>query len=251
DGVPDDPAAGDPAGAVAARSPRRPSAAGVMIAVLLALLGFTLVVQLKTSSTDPTLGATRQEDLVRILSDLESQEQRLRQEITGLEDSQRQFTSGAQRRQAALDEATRRGDELGILAGSLPARGPGLSVVFMAGGKPIRAATLLDAVQELRGAGAEAMQISGASGAPVRVVASTWFVEADGGVNVGGSRLVGPYTIQVIGDPQTMQTALNIAGGVVASVRGDGGTVMIQEHDTVDVTAKSAPVSLKHARPVS
>ena len=55
--------------------------AGVMIAALLALLGFTLVVQLKTTSTDPTLAATRQEDLVRILSDLDSREKRLQQDI--------------------------------------------------------------------------------------------------------------------------------------------------------------------------
>jgi uncharacterized protein YlxW (UPF0749 family) len=106
-------------------------------------------------------------------------------------------------------------------------------------------------VQELRGAGAEAMQIVGGSGEPIRIVASTYFLDADGGVNVSGHRVIGPYTITVIGEPQTMQTALNIAGGVVASVRGDGGTVMIQESDAVDVTARSTPTSLKHARPVS
>ncbi len=109
------------------------STAGVMIAALLALLGFTLVVQLKTTSTDPTLGATRQEDLVRILSDLDARENRLQQDIRALEDSQRQLRSGEQGRQAALDEATRRADELGILAGTLPAVGPGLTVQFDAG----------------------------------------------------------------------------------------------------------------------
>ncbi|TDC69318.1 hypothetical protein E1193_30630, partial [Micromonospora sp. KC606] len=98
----------------------RVSSAGVMIAVLLALLGFTLVVQLKTTSTDPTLAATRQEDLVRIYSDLDSREKRLQQDIEALEESQRQLRSGEQGRQAALEEARRRADELGILAGTLP-----------------------------------------------------------------------------------------------------------------------------------
>lgn len=222
----------------------------MIIAVLLALLGFTLVVQLKTNSADPELAATRQEDLVRILSDLESQEERLRQDVAGLEESQRQLASGALGRQAALDEATRRADELGILAGTLPARGPGLTVRFSAGSKSIEAATVLDAVQELRGAGAEAMQIAG-GGAVVRIVASTFFLDGDGGITVSGRKLVGPYTITVIGDPSTMRTALNIPGGVVASVSGDGGNVTVQEREVVDVSTLSAPLDLKHARPVS
>jgi uncharacterized protein YlxW (UPF0749 family) len=230
---------------------RKLTSATVMVAVLVALLGFTLVVQLKNNSADPTLGAARQEDLVRILSDLEAREERLRQDISTLEDSQRQLNSGAQGRQAVLQEATRRADELGILAGILPARGPGLTIGFASSTQPIRATAILDAVQELRGAGAEAMQIGGGDGATARIVASTFFLDAEGGVNVGGRRLTGPYTITVIGDPKTMRTALNIPGGVVASVSGDGGNVTVQEHEVVDVTALSKPKDLQHARPVS
>ncbi|MEV1289179.1 DUF881 domain-containing protein [Micromonospora sp. NPDC049679] len=244
-------AAADGTAAGAAPAKRKLTSAGVMIAVLVALLGFTLVVQVKNNSADPTLGAARQEDLVRILSDLEAREERLRQDISTLEESQRQLNSGAQGRQAALQEATRRADELGILAGMLPARGPGLTIRFASSGEPIRAAALLDAVQELRGAGAEAMQIGGGDGSIARIVAATFFLDADGGVNVGGRRLTGPYTITVIGDPKTMRTALNIPGGVVASVSGDGGNVTVQEHEVVDVTALSKPKDLQHARPVS
>ncbi|MFC4017463.1 DUF881 domain-containing protein [Micromonospora sp. GCM10011542] len=228
------------------------SAAGVMIAALLALLGFTLVVQLKTTSTDPTLGATRQEDLVRILSDLDARENRLQQDIRTLEDSQRQLRSGEQGRQAALDEATRRADQLGILAGTLPATGPGLTVRFDAGGgKPISSNQVLDAVQELRGAGAEAMQISGGDRATVRIIASTYFLEENGSLVVEGRRLTGPFTITVIGDPATMRTALNIPGGVVASVQGVGGNVTVEERGVVEVSALHAPIKLEHARPVS
>ncbi|MEO3747600.1 DUF881 domain-containing protein [Plantactinospora sp. B5E13] len=227
------------------------SSASVMIAVLLAVLGFTLVVQLRTNSTDASLESARQEDLVRILSDLDAQEERVRQDIAGLEESQRQLSSGAEGQQAALDEATRRADELGVLAGTLPVRGPGLAVTFRSVGKPIAASRVLDAVQELRGAGGEAMQITGGDGAAVRIVASTYFLDADGGISVGGRRLVGPYTILVVGDPTTMRTALNIPGGVVASVGGDGGNVTIEERDVVEVTAVSPQKDLQYARPVS
>ncbi|MFG1741636.1 DUF881 domain-containing protein [Micromonospora chalcea] len=240
-------------GAVAQPSrARRFSSAGLMIAVLLALLGFTLVVQLKTTSTDPTLAATREEDLVRISSDLDSRERRLRQDIEALEESQRQLRSGEQGRQAALEEATRRADELGILAGTLPAVGPGLEVRFSGPEKAVSSTRILDAVQELRGAGAEAMQIQGADGSAVRVIASTYFVDgADGALVVDGRRLTGPFTIMVIGDPATMRTALNIPGGVVASVRDAGGNVTSEDREVVEVSQLHAPIKLDHARPVS
>ncbi|MDG4766121.1 DUF881 domain-containing protein [Solwaraspora sp. WMMD406] len=240
-----------PAGSGGRRGGPRLSSAGLIIVVLLVLLGFTFVAQVRSTATDPTLTAARQEDLVRILSDLEAREERLRQDIAELEESQRQLTSGAQGREAALAEASRRADELGVLGGSLPAVGPGLRVRFTAGAEPLRAAALLDAVQELRGAGAEAMQISGGSGRSVRLVASSYFLDVDGGVEVDGQRLTGPYEILVIGEATTMRTALNIPGGVVASVSGDGGTVIVEEREVVEVSTLSEPRVLRYARPVS
>lgn len=231
--------------------PRRPrlTSAGALIGALTALLGFGLAVQLRSHTTDPTLASARQEDLVRILSDLQAREERTRQEIADLEERQRQLTSGAQGRQAALQEATQRADELGILAGTLPAQGPGLTVRFEAGREPVHAEWVLDAIQELRGAGAEAMQIAGGNRTAVRVVASTYVVDADGGIEVDGQRLTGPYTITVIGDGQTMRTALNIAGGVVESVQQDGGNVTVHDPGTVQVTALHTSTPPRYARP--
>ncbi|MET7398109.1 DUF881 domain-containing protein [Dactylosporangium sp. NPDC005572] len=229
---------------------RRPLAANTIIALLLALLGFALVVQFKARNSDAELAAARPEDLVRILSDLDSQQDRLRQDIAALEETRRQLDSGAQGRDAALAEARRRADELGILAGTLPAEGPGLEITLNAGSEPIQAATMLDAVEELRGAGAEAMQIGGANGAAVRIVASTYFVDGgDGRLVVAGSTLSPPYMIMVIGGPDTMRTALNIPGGVVDSVRQHGGTVSLREVDPVRVTALHTAGELRYAKP--
>ncbi|HET6532262.1 MAG TPA: DUF881 domain-containing protein [Actinoplanes sp.] len=227
---------------------RRLSSAGALIWVLLALFGFTLVVQLRSNSTDDGLASARQEDLVRILSDLEARDTRLQAEITALETSQRQLTSGVAGREAALAEADKRAAELGLLAGTRPGRGPGLEITMRA----VKASDVLNAVQELRGAGGEVMQLAGAGGTAVRVVASTYFVDAQGGGIVADRvRLSGPYRLSVIGPPQTMQTALQIPGGVVASVNGDGGSVTMEQRSSVDVTAVREAGSLQYARPVS
>jgi uncharacterized protein YlxW (UPF0749 family) len=111
---------------------------------------------------------------------------------------------------------------------------------------------VLDAVEELRGAGAEAMQISGADGTKVRIVASTYFVDGPGGgLIVDGRTLPAPYTIDVIGPAQTMRTALTIPGGVNDAVARDGGNVQVDEPETVHVDALHEGGDLQWARPVS
>ncbi|MCO8269547.1 DUF881 domain-containing protein [Actinoplanes sp. TRM 88003] len=229
---------------------KRPSSspAGLLILALLALFGFTLVVQLRSNDGGDGLATARQEDLVRILSELEARDSRLQSEISALETSQRQLTSGVAGRQAALAEAEKRADELGLLAGTVPGRGPGLRIVI----DGVKASAILNTVQELRGAGGEVMQIAGAEGKAVRIVASSYFVDAEGGgVIVDGDRMTGPYTLTVIGVPQVMQTALQIPGGVVASVNSGGGSVTLEQRTLVEVTAVRDATTLQYARPAS
>jgi uncharacterized protein YlxW (UPF0749 family) len=227
---------------------KKMSATSIVIAALVGLLGFALVVQVRGTSTESTLASARQDDLVRILSDLDSNENRLRKEIGDLEELKRELTAGSESRQAAKEAAEKRADELGILAGTLPAEGPGLQVRFSG---TVRSARILDAVEELRNAGAEAMQISGANGHVVRIIVSSYFTGPDNDITVDGQKLPGPYTITVIGDPATMKTALNIPGGVVATVGSDGGNVIVDEPGTVRVTALAPRPNLQYAQPAS
>jgi uncharacterized protein YlxW (UPF0749 family) len=224
------------------------TSAGALIWVLLLLLGYTLVVQLRSNNDDQGLATARQEDLVSILSDLESRDSRLQTEIQSLESSQRQLTSGVSSRQAALTEAEKRADELGLLAGTLPGKGPGLKITI----DKVKASEILNAVQELRGSGGEVMELAGVDGSAVRIVASSFFVDAQGGgIDADGTRLTGPWTLWVIGSPQTMQTALQIPGGVVASINGAGGSVTMEAQTMVEVTAVRKAGSLQYAKPAS
>jgi uncharacterized protein YlxW (UPF0749 family) len=228
------------------------TATRLVVALLLGLLGFSFAVQIRSVADAPAAAALDEEDQVRILANLDAHEERLREEIRELEDTRTRLSTAGQSQQEALAEATRRADELGILAGTLPAEGPGVVVQFSGAPGVISAAGLLDAVQELRSAGAEAMQIEGATGGAVRVVASTYFVDRDGGVVVDGTLLTGSYRIVAIGDPLTLAPALHIPGGVVASVQGDGGTVTVQEEPGgVHVSTVRQPDTLDHARPDS
>lgn len=227
---------------------RSRAGSGAVATVLVAVLGFTMAVQIR-SHDDDTLATARTEDLVRILADLDAQRTRLRDEIAGLTADRDELTSGDAGHRAALDRATELADSVGILAGTLPATGPGLSLVFTAGSAPIRPAVMLDAVEELRGAGAEAMQLDGGSQS-VRIVASSYFATRDDVLVVDGVELAAPYTLQVIGDPDTMATALNIPGGVADTVEKDGGTVKVRQPGAVNVTTLTHAQSPQYAEPL-
>ena len=233
----------------------------VAVAVLLGLLGFAAAVQVRsTQEGSGLLANARQEDLVAILDDLAGRSSRLRQEVATLTATRERLTSGTGRDAAALAEARRRVQVLGVLAGTVAAAGPGVEVTITDPQLKVGPEVLLDALEELRDAGAEAVQIDGsvdpASSAPtagVRVVAQTAFVDATGrgGVEVDRTLLRPPYRFRVIGDPATLASALGIPGGVLDTVEQRGGRAVVSRSDNVVVAALRPLARPRYARPTS
>jgi uncharacterized protein YlxW (UPF0749 family) len=194
----------------------RPNRPHLAIGVLFLVLGLLVTIAILRPGADEPWRTARTEDLVQILDDLGARQDRLEAESARLSALQRDLEAGSQAE--AIAEAQRQLSALQVLAGTTPVTGPGVTITISDPDGVIEAPTILDAVQELRDAGAEAIQV-GAS----RVVVDTWFANADGGVSVSGTRMVPPYRIIAIGDPDTMVSALSIPGGVADSVRTRGG----------------------------
>ncbi|PZS25829.1 MAG: hypothetical protein DLM59_19380 [Pseudonocardiales bacterium] len=229
---------------------RRQGRAGLFIGVLLALLGFALAAQVRSNEAS-ALPSARQEDLVRILDDLSARETRLRAEISELQVSRAKINTSGNRTDAALQEARQRAGQLGVLAGTVAAHGPGVKLTVSEGSRHVSADVLLDALEELRGAGAEAVQIGDSGGGAVRVGSSTWFADTDSGISVDGTKLTAPYQIIAIGDPATMAAALNIPGGVTDTVRQAEGSLRIDQSRSVAVTALRPLAAPQYARPAN
>lgn len=222
------------------------SPAGLLIGLLLALLGFALVVQLQ-SNPSGSLSSRRQDDLVRILDDLSSREERLQQQLGSLRTAHDRLTAGGSTSQAALDEARRRASDLGILAGTLAAKGAGIQMTIIDPRSMVTADDMLDTIEELRGAGAEAIQVG-----PARIGLSSAFTQdtPSSPIMVDGYQLSPPYLIIAIGDPQTLATAMNIPGGVVDTVRTRQATVTIIQQDQVEIRALRQVKPPQYAQPV-
>ncbi|MCK5890855.1 MAG: DUF881 domain-containing protein [Aeromicrobium sp.] len=232
-------------------SPRpvgRRRARQLLTAVLLGLLAFTVTVQLGQDEAD-SYQNLRSVELVELLKTLDATNGRLSDQIEDLTATRDDLRSSTNASETAQKEAQRRLDDLSILAGTVGATGPGVRLTLSDPGDTVGASLLLDTVQELRDAGAEAIVINGFA----RVVAQTWFADdpATGDVLVSGKQVEGPYVIEAIGDPATMAPAIDFRGGIADRVESRGGTLSVERVDSITITALADVVSPEYARNVS
>jgi uncharacterized protein YlxW (UPF0749 family) len=209
----------------------RGSRGEALVAVLLLLLGFAVAVTVRNEQQTSGLAVARPEDLVQLLDDLDLRNERLRQEAATLSEAQARLSSGTT--DEALIETRARTQELGVLAGTLGATGPGVTVTITDTRSQVGADVLVGAIEELRDAGAEAIDLSG-----IRVVASTYVVDRQGGVTVDGLPLSAPYRFTAIGDPPTLAAALRIPGGVQQTVSAvQGAAITITSSPSLQITS--------------
>ncbi|MDH6125107.1 DUF881 domain-containing protein [Kitasatospora sp. GP82] len=231
----------------AALWPPRLSRGQVVVAGLLCALGLALAIQVRSTSDHNQLRGARQEDLVRILDELDSRQQRLQQEKTQLEQSLTQLENSSNQAKEAQEQTRKKATELGVLAGTVKATGPGIVLTVDDPQGQVKADMLLDTLQELRAAGAEAIQIN-----DVRVVAGTYFTDSSaGGVQIDGRKVSQPFRFTVIGNPQDLTPALNIPGGVVRTLEKQQAQATISEQQSVTVDALATPKTSQYATPAA
>ncbi|MEO6957086.1 MAG: DUF881 domain-containing protein [Antricoccus sp.] len=220
---------------------------GLIIGVLCLLLGFGVAIQVRSNSAaNQNLAGARQEDLVRILDDLDSRHDRLQSEIAALNDTDQQLTSGGDQAAAAQVEAQKKADQLAILAGTIGAKGPGISMIVTDPKGQLSADVVLNIIQELRAAGAEAIEIG-----KVRIGVNSAVSGDPGLVQVDGQSVPAPITVLAIGDPNTLNAAMSIPGGVVPSVKLIGGAVSITNSAEIQITAIRALSTQSYADPAT
>jgi uncharacterized protein YlxW (UPF0749 family) len=195
------------------------------------------------------LDTARPADLLVLLDSLRQREATLNTEVAELQSTLTALQASGSSDQAAIQNAQARLAALSILIGTVGATGPGVTVRIEDPGPGVAPQAMLDVLDELRAAGAEAIQIGDGRQA-VRAGVDTWIVGAPGTLTVDGKTLMPPYSVLAIGDPPTLAAAMNIPGGAVDSVKRVGGTMSVQQGDKVDITALRQPKPRQYAQPV-
>ena len=218
----------------------RANALGALLALLLGV-GIAAQVQL---TNQRGLDELSQTDLVRVLDDITLRSSRLDQQVRELEATRDRLKSGTGTAAEALDQAQKRVDTLGILAGTLAAKGPGITMRVTDPTNAINGPIVLDLIQELRDAGAESIDVGGA-----RVVASSFVSDRNGAILIDGQTVPRPIVIKAIGDSKTLSSAMTIPGGIVESVRQKGAEATVTESSLVEITSLHRPTPMTHAKP--
>ena len=223
--------------------PPRVTRAQLIVAVLLFVLGLGLAIQVRSTSENSALRGARHEDLVRILDELDDRTKRLEDEKQELQGQRTELETSSDQAEEARKQTREKEQQLGVLAGTVAAEGPGIRLTIDDPGGAVEADMLLDTVQELRAAGAEAIEVNG-----VRVVASSYFSDTGSGVEVDKRQVKPPYRFSVIGKPKDLEPALNIPGGVAQTLKKEQATVDVQRSDKIVVDALRSAKRPDYAR---
>ncbi len=129
----------------------------------------------------------------------------------------------------------------------MAATGPGITMVITAPEGNVTADMMLEAIQELRDAGAEAIEFNDS----VRLVAQSWVGRAGDTLVVDGRKVMLPITIDAIGDPHSLEEGARFRGGIVSQLEADKvkGSVTITQSQSVEVTALHEGPTPRYSRP--
>ncbi|NPV91482.1 MAG: DUF881 domain-containing protein [Firmicutes bacterium] len=220
------------------------------------VMGLMLALQFKVTNTADS-SATRQNEVLALelkqirqdRDDLSYENHDLRLK---LDNALRGQTSA---NDALLEELTK----ARASAGLLPAKGPGVIVTLndslktlQVGEDPnqylIHDKDLLTVVNELRGAGAEAISINGQ-----RLMANSEIRCAGTTILVNVTKIAPPFVITAVGDPDLMESSLKIKGGIVEYLEIWGIQVKIdkfKDGKVVQVPGYNGTISFKYAEPI-
>lgn len=133
-------------------------------------------------------------------------------------------------------------EESNLMLGTTDVTGDGIQVVLTDNEEKAYASRdLLNLVNELRAAGAEAICINGE-----RIINLTDIVDVSNSILINSNRISSPYTILAIGDEDYLKSALSIKNGYVDIKQKDGYTISIESKNNIKITAYSKEIELKY-----
>ena len=135
-----------------------------------------------------------------------------------------------------------------LILGKTDVTGDGVVVTLADGENAIKASDLIELVNDLWFAGAEAISING-----VRIVNMTEFVDVAGYIIVKPrQRIVSPYVVKVIGDQTYLTSTLSLKNsGFIDVQNSNGKKVTMEQQRNIKISAYSDDLEPKYIKEVS
>ena len=208
----------------------------VTIGIICFILFFTMFVQFNTiEQTDlANIATMREAELREELAKWNSKYEELYQkyEEETIKKQEYQDSLGTDVEASALIEEELK--ETNILLGLTDVEGPGIEILLTDNAtKDIDAYDLLELVNELRLAGAEAISINGE-----RIIAMSEIVDINYSfIVINGNRISSPYTVKAIGNQTYLESGLTAKeyGYMDNIIKGNGKTATLERKDSITI----------------
>jgi len=227
----------------------------IAMAATMAALGFVIIAQTRAGrelSSQVPVPTRNVYALATLLREEREARVSLETQVTDLRRKLESYERTASEGRSMQEAMGRELETLRIALGLKGMRGPGIVVRLadpktqLKGSNPVTVSyqDIVAVVNELWADGAEAIAVNGQ-----RLTAMTGLSQVGGTVVVNLQRLSGPFDIVAIGDPGTLEGALNIRGGLIEGLRALGLTITIARREGIIVPAYKGTMTFDFAKP--
>jgi uncharacterized protein YlxW (UPF0749 family) len=230
---------------------------GAQLAVMLVslILGLALAAQFKNvQKVGGSVSLQRTQELTRQVQKLEQENEALESQIREYERRIRDFENAAQNEGESNRLIYEELERIRMLAGLVDVQGPGVVVTVNvkyvnqwgenAIVQNVRYDDLLKLVNELNAAGAEAISVNNE-----RIIATTEIRNAGDYIVINTNRYSAPFEIKAVGNPDTLDAALKLLGGVADDL-GVYLQINIRRENNIIIPKYGGTIQYKFAKPV-
>lgn len=216
---------------------------------------FTLIIsaQLNTvSNTDIIAEGMREAELLAELAKVKEELKELKVDYEKSQKIVEEYRSNASTNDSLIASMTEELNAASVLAGLVDLKGEGVVVTIhdstsnspelTAEAGLVHDTDLVAIVTELKAAGAEAISINGQ-----RIIATTPIRCVGPTIQINSVKVAAPYYIKAIGNSQYLESALNIKGGIVTSLRRYGLTIEITRQNDIKIDKYDGNFKLRTA----
>lgn len=235
-----------------------------LITFVCVILGFFVVKALEGPNIEMEIGGvTSLETIEKLMSEkkaLENRKAELDEIIKDYDNKLAQYEAGAADKSRRVQQLQEEIQATRLTAGLLPVKGPGIEIVlndrkrdsfldsdpYIMNYFIVHDSDMLHVINELRGAGAEAIAING-----TRIMATSRISCGGPTINVGKSeRFTPPFVIHAIGNPDELMAAFQREDSIYHSLAAWGLEFHIRRMDSVEIPRYIGDIEFTYAKSI-
>lgn len=217
----------------------------ITICLISLILSCVMFMQFKVvNKTDiAEIESMREDELQEALSEWKEKYEEISVKLQNTEEKINEYKVKSESSEETSKLVEKELEEANIILGKTDVTGPGIQVILTDNDeKEYAARDLLNIVNELKAAGAEAISINGE-----RIINLTDIVDISNRyILVNSNKISSPYTILAIGDENYLKSALNIKNGYVDTKQKEGYTISVEGKNNLKINKYAKEINLKY-----